>query len=217
VTKLTRRNAVSSSDLVRWGGLAAMAAGVLYIVMGLLPSPAFGDQPLSPGYYLFILVGVLASLLLLGGLVGLHILHAKVYGWLGTAGFLLVFISTLILAVLGPVEMTAGDSASVLHSLLGVTGLVGLVGLLLLGGATVHARVLPLPWAALPLAILLVRVLVWFLLPPLIFRLGLDPGTYTWILTEMPPVLVGLGWALLGYALWSGTSEGFRPRLATVR
>lgn len=101
-----------------------MAAGVLYIVVGLLPNPAFGDQPLSPGYYLFVLVGVLASLLLLGALVGLHILHANVYGWLGTAGFLLVFISTLILAVLGPVEMTAGDTASVLHSLLGVTVLV---------------------------------------------------------------------------------------------
>ena len=207
---------MSSSDLVRWGGLAAMATGVLYIVMGLLPNPDFGDQPLSPGSYLFVLGAVLASLLLLGGLVGLHILHAEVYGWLGTVGFLLVFISTLILAVLGPIEMTAGYT-SVLHSLLGVTGLVGLVGLLLLGGATVHARVLPLPWAALPLAILLVRVLVWFLLPPLIFRFTLDPGTYTWILTDMPPVLVGLGWALLGYALWSGTSEGFRPRLATVR
>jgi hypothetical protein len=211
---------VSSSDLVRWGGLAAMMAGVLHVVGGLLQNPAFGDQPLSPGNYLFVLIGVLASVLLLGGLVGLHIRQANLsgYGWLGTAGFLLVFTSTLVVAVLGPVEMTAaGDTFSALHLTLGVTGLVGLVGLLLLGVATVRARALPLPWAALPLAIGLVEVLVWLVLPPLIFPLGLDPGTYALILTEMPPVLVGLGWVLLGYALWSGTSEALRTRPAPVR
>jgi hypothetical protein len=211
---------VSSSDLVRWGGLAAMMAGVLHVVGGLLPTPA-GDQPFSPGSYLLALVGVLASLLLLGGLVGLHIRQANVYGWLGTAGFLLVFTSTLVGAALVLFMMvaadTTGDTAAALRAPLGVTGLVGLVGLLLLGVATVRARALPLPWAALPLAIGLVEVLAWLVLPPLTSPLELDWRIDAFILMDMPPVLVGLGWVLLGYALWSGTSEGVGRRPAPVR
>jgi hypothetical protein len=188
---------MSSSDLVRWGGLAAMMAGVLYVVEGLLTSPAFDDQPLSSGFYLVDLVGILAALLLLGGLVGLHIRHANVYGWLGTAGFLLVFISTLVGAVLTLVMMavadTTGDTAAALRVPVGVTGLVGLVGLLLLGVATLRAKALPLPWAALPLAMVLVEVLVGLVLPPLIVPLGLDWRTDALILTDAPLMLLGLG------------------------
>ena len=78
---------MSSSDLIRWGGIAGMFGGVLWAVWGLLiwVYPYAGGGSFSEG--LFILVFLLAALLTLAGLVGLHVLQGGNYGRIGRAGF----------------------------------------------------------------------------------------------------------------------------------
>lgn len=198
-----------SSLLVRWGGLAAVGAGALLVVSVLLSSLGQAD----PSTFL----GALASVLSLGGLVGLHARQAGEYGRLGAAGFLLAFAGTLIGAAAGPLLVlgdapTEGPPPTVLK-VLGILYLAGPLGLLLMGVATLRARVLALPWRMLPLAIFAVTLLSPFLTHLAVIA-GFEGGGF-WLVSTTLAVLVGLGWMLLGYALWSGPGEGFR-RPATV-
>ena len=57
---------MSSSDRIRWGGLAGMLAGVAFIVLMLIPEG-------SPGSFLYVLNGlvyIIAVLFMLVGLAG---------------------------------------------------------------------------------------------------------------------------------------------------
>ncbi len=85
------------------------------------------------------------------------------------------------------------------------------LGLLLLGVATLRAAVLPSPWRTLPLAIFLLDIPFSYL--GLLFpeRIGVI------VLLYIQQALLGLGWGLLGYALWSGMGETAWHRPARVR
>ena len=210
-----------------------MAAGVLLAVGALLQNRMDGS-PFSPLDYLPVVVPYLGSLFLLGGLAGLHVRQAGLYGRTGAAGFWVAFVGTLLGTVLGVVtvlaKVFAEDRISTTVALLGgfASALIHLVtgfGLLLMGIATLRARVLPLPWRLLPLAIFLLDVplkplVVLFLGADLRRGLILQEESYAEILAflvwDVPDVLIGLGWALLGYALWSGMGKDVR-RPAPVR
>lgn len=81
-------------------------------------------------------------------------------------------------------------------------GLAQSVGLLLVGAATVRARVLPLPWGALPLAIIVLEALSTYVATPAYFALG--GRNLEAPVLDAVPLLGSLCWALLGYALLSG-------------
>ena len=89
---------------------------------------------------------------------------------------------------------------------LGMAILIWEVGLLLLGVATLRARALPLPWRALPLAIFLVFPLS-IASTPLMLTAGLESEFFY---SGVPHALTGVGWVLLGYALWSEMGENAR-------
>lgn len=184
---------------VRWGGLAAVAAGALYVGSTLFSY--LGGDTLST------LASALGSLLLLGGLVGLHARHAGSYGRLGTTGFLLAFVGALFGTALGPVMTLgvdpAGGAPSPAVRVLGIIGLVGLIGLLLLGVAILRAKVLALPWRALPRAIFAVHVLSPFLIWLVFVAARSDTAAFVFVPGTLA-VLPGVGWMLLGYVLWSG-------------
>jgi hypothetical protein len=161
--------------------------------------------------------------------MALHNRQADLYGRLGATGFWVAFVGILIGTVLGTLpwlaRSLAGDlvpSAWVLFGGLAAGSLylvaIGL-GLLLMGVATLRARVLSMPWRLLPLAMFVVKVP----LPPLVgLALGselereLIVGSEThsellaFLVWDTPDLLFGLGWVLLGYALWSGASEEAR-------
>ncbi len=73
---------MSSSDLIRWGGLAAMLCGVLFVVLFAIPQPPPGSFLDGLGSAMFIV----ALLLLLAGLVGFHALQKANYGRIGRTG-----------------------------------------------------------------------------------------------------------------------------------
>ena len=91
---------MSSSELIRWGGLAAIGGGVLFIVYSLLEAATGrGDVP-GP----LDLLAIVAYALLVVGLVGFHALQQRSYGRIGRAGL----YTTIAAFVLWEILLLAG-------------------------------------------------------------------------------------------------------------
>jgi hypothetical protein len=185
---------MKTANLIRWGALAALASGALWIAGGLLHLAYPQDPPGALGYYLNYLGTAIFSaayLGVLGGLVGLHACQVDSYGRTGRAGFLLAFVGAA-LAFVG--QATSGifprnGTLAWLFSDPGFGFQVGILltslGLVLLGIATLRAGVLP-HWCGFGLVALVV-----------FSALGAYGGF----------VVVGLIWLALGYALWLAKSD----------
>ncbi len=125
---------MSSSELIRWGGLAAMLGCVVWVVEGLLilavPQTAWTDA-------LFI-IGILS---VVAGLFGFHALQKDHYGRVGRGGLWTVALATLA-QVVGLVVFLLGSPA--LEWLVFPVGTSAvLIGFVLYGAATLQARILP--------------------------------------------------------------------------
>ena len=146
--------------------------------------------------------------------MGLHARQAgdPGYSLLGTVGFVLASVGDLLLATLGPfVHSAVPGGAFPFMMVMFVYVVAAWWGMILLGVATLRAALLPLPWRALPLAFFLLDVPLTTLAGALIEPVGVSALLY------VQPVLLGLGWALLGYALWSGIGAGVQRRGASAR
>ena len=196
---------MSSSDLIRWGGVAAILGGILLFIVTLwalftqgfgVPEEAFSEIAGTTSWTVGSLVGLLTAVLVLFALVGLYLYHSQAAGMLGFVGFLVAFLGTALvvgtqwtfafvvpsLAVEAPgfldAEQVAGPvDAGFILSFIGLA-----VGWALFGVAALRARVYP-RW----LAIALIVVALAQLLPT--SAVGL----------VFAPVL-----ALLGFFAWSG-------------
>jgi hypothetical protein len=200
---------ITTPKLIRWAGLSAMAAGIIFA----------GIQPIHPP-------DVLSSVNTSLWAILTSLKTVKETGWLGLAGYLLLsifyavqmcysFAEALILPLLATgapkfVESTLGMASgagsemnlgafATVYSLLTV---MYLLGLLLFGIAMFRARILP-RWAtgllafSGPLAIIMVA-----LLPHQFERLAAIP--------------MGIALAWLGYALWSERREPASELLTVV-
>ena len=131
---------MTSSNIIHWGGLAAMLGGVFWVVWSLLGRVSFeaAGSPFADGLLL------LAALLTLGGLVGLHALQGGNYGRIGRAGFYAAAVGLLVQALAALFLLMGSDAWEVtLQWLVAPVGsLIVLVGLVLYGAATLQARVL---------------------------------------------------------------------------
>jgi hypothetical protein len=159
---------MSSSDLIRWGGLAAILAGVMSI---------------SDILFDFAAPDLLAILLMVVGLLGLHALQKNNYGRIGRVGLWTVVVASSG-QVLGKVVVWLG-SETLIWMAFPVAYVAVPVGLVLYGAATLQARMLP-RWCGLELIII----------PPITLILGDDYGS----------ILLGPLWLALGYVLWSRRS-----------
>jgi hypothetical protein len=139
---------MSSSNLVRLGGgLTSVAAGILLPVGHLLN---LGGDP-EYGTVVGSLAVLTAHVLLVFALVALYAVQAERIGLLGTLGMFLSVVGTTLASGVILVEI-AGASGAQIGTVLeaGVTGVLALlagltflIGLILLGGATTRAGVLP--------------------------------------------------------------------------
>jgi len=93
---------VSSSQLIRWSGLAAIAAGVSLVIAELLSLLFFGydfsDTATTDTYTFYSVWIMIAGLLLPLGLVGLYARQLEASGLLGLVGFVVAFIGTVLVA-----------------------------------------------------------------------------------------------------------------------
>lgn len=118
---------MSSSNLIRWSGMAAVVAGVLSIAVDLVVLLVLGfGQSFGGSLLAFRSVAApLSGVLLLLGLVGLYARQSGVTGIPGLASFLVAFLGTAL------------AQGSVL------AGLLAYLGWALFGVASLQARVYP--------------------------------------------------------------------------
>ncbi len=182
------------SNLIRWGGLAAVLAGTFFIVEAVAV-PFIGDS-----HWGFHALDFPAHAFLAVGLVGLYLWQKRQerFGWLGTVGFILVVAPSVVIA-LGGLAIVFVDG--VLKAPVGVLdaihplALLLIIGSVLFGMATMRANVLPSRAALL----IIIGALGFF---GIAFA-GVGPE---WLISVAVAIL-GAGWAWLGYALWSESGE----------
>jgi hypothetical protein len=216
--KEERTMKISASNLIRWAGLSAMAAGIIFAgIQPIHPADELASVTTSAWAIITSLKTAMCLLFLLG-IVGIYARQVTKAGWLGLAGFLLlivswwlqtayVFAETFIFPPLASTAPQFVDSAlgtiargqasdvnlgalPMIYSL-GV-GVPYMLGGLLFGIATFRAGILP-RWPAGLLAVAAALTPLAALLPHAIQRLA-----------GMP---VGLALAWLGYALWAERRE----------
>ena len=171
------------SKLIRWGGLAAMLGGAMWVLKGAAIMLGFPDPNLFISAQLFFALG----------LVGLHAWLKGQGGWPTRVGGFLAYAGVVVSVVNAPYSLFFEEDGVQppfpFNVTYGVAALSIFVGLVLLGIATLRAEILPPRWRALPLIVGLSALLpVWVL---------------AFIHLELPVVLLGVAWMLLGYALWS--------------
>ncbi|MDQ0063758.1 hypothetical protein [Paenibacillus harenae] len=212
----SKMNATTSS-LIRWAGLSAMVAGIIYaVVVGMFHQPNILSSVTTTQWAIVHVFATAMCFLFLLGITGLYVRQAKEAGWIGLVGFLLYSLSWALTApftfaevfilplmateapalaegFIGIFTSSAGESNfGVLANLWTLTGFLYMFGGLLFGIATFRAGILPRRASGL-LAAGSVLSLLAALLP----------------LEHQPKVAVPVGIALawLGYALWSERRE----------
>ncbi len=208
---------IITPKLIRWAGLSAIAAGIIFAGIQPIHPP---DVLASVNTSFWTIITALKTVMCIFGLFGIAGLYARQVeetGWLGLAGYLLltifyaiqicyafaeVFIlpqlttvapkfveSSLAIASGAVAELNLGAFAS----LYAVLTLLYLLGLLMFGISIFRARILS-RWAAVLLALSgpLAGVMV-ALLPHQLERLAAMP--------------MGIALVWLGYALWSERRE----------
>ncbi|MCA1729866.1 MAG: hypothetical protein LC751_10820 [Actinobacteria bacterium] len=183
---------MAESNLVRWGGLAAIGAGVLFVLYFLL-GLATGKGDESGALDILPLAGYVLEVV---GLLGFHALQGRNYGRIGQAGLYTTIASIVLWEFLILASLLGGDVD--LGGLVAVGVLGTLVGLVLYGAATLQARVLP-RWCG---------ILFILLMPGTILFGAFISGEVLW---------GGLVWVALGYALWSHSSSAATQRPSRVR
>ncbi len=205
------------SNLIRWGGLAAMLGGLMWTGSWLLNAQTLeGNRAflgLTEGNYRAMLNPALLGMLF--GLVGMYALHARRFGKLGKIGFAMSFLS-LAMGLVGNVvefgligEVTRSFGWFIMFPIF----FVWPFGMLLFGLAVLRAKGLPRWSNALPLVIGVVLVLAIFLGIAEMRMCGCGSADR---MLELLFFTTGLGWALLGYVLWSSQSKSaMQPKPAT--
>jgi hypothetical protein len=202
----------TASNLIRWAGLSAVAAGVIFAGIQPIHPPDLLPSVTTAAWAIIMPFKLAMSVLFLAGIAGLYARQVEESGWLGLAGFLalsvswalqtaFIFAEAFILPVLattapefvesflGIVNGVPGEmNIGALPVVYGVAGLLYMLGGVLFGIATLRARVLP-RWAGGLLAVAAAVTPAAALLPHAIQRYAAVP--------------VGLALAWLGYALWS--------------
>src|SRR4028119_1074884 len=93
---------MSSSNLLRLGGLAAVVGGVLFAVSDLLTLLLDHDDPIgsitSASFALSVGLALISTVLLTGGLVGIYAARSGATGVLGLIGFAVTFAGGILAA-----------------------------------------------------------------------------------------------------------------------
>jgi hypothetical protein len=191
---------MASPNLVRWGGLAAMLGGALFVVSALLitsmPLGCIGDECASRPMRDTGVAGGLSMLALLLVMVGAAGLVVRVrrtgrLGRLGKAGIIVAAVGAALPVIGSLIQGVLFDGDYPLMPFFVIPGVLALVvGFVLLGLAVLRARVLP-RWAAV---LLVVGSLA---------MLGFNDRN----MQALMAIPFGIAWMATGYTLWSGKGE----------
>lgn len=205
---------MSSSNLIRWGGTAAMLGGMLWTVAPLRDVVfGGGGMPDHPVFRPYNAVLVAVAALLIMGLVGLRAQYKRTYRRLGKAGVVLTFAGyVLILAGSVPAVLLDADGSLGLIRAgqdLGFFGaLLAAAGAIFLGIALWRLQRTPRPAALLLICTLPVGLAGIFA----ISSIGLV--SVAGLAMTVP---YGVAWMILGNHLRSSVSESTAVRISGTR
>jgi hypothetical protein len=202
---------VTAPGLIRSTGVAAIAAGLLFVVIQPIHPPDTLASVTTGAWSAIHQATLLMTVLFLAGITGIYASQVEESGWLGLAGYVALSLGLLITAGFVFVEafiepLLTGSSPAFVESVLAMvegtptqvdlgplpnlwsaSGALFLGGCIVFGIATIRARVLSRAAAA---------VFAFGFLASAPISIGLDAPR----LTAVP---IGLGLAWLGYVLWS--------------
>ncbi len=202
--------------LLRWCGMALVAAGVLMVVATMLhPSSETATTIIASevGLVAAHFFYTLAWLLVLLGLPGLYVSHRGGMRRLGLIGFLTAFAGTYLIAVGGNfgffAPVLAKEAPAVLDAIAqywpvavinGLAAIAFMIGYVLFGVAMIRTATLP-RWAG---------ILVAVGAPAHLLGLGISVlvSTAAWPVAILGSVSLGAGLGWPGYRLWR-TPAGF--------
>jgi hypothetical protein len=206
------KTGITTATLIRWSGLAAIVAGIVFAVIQPIHPPDVVASVTTSAWAPITSAKTAMCLLFLLGITGLYARQVNRAGWLGLAGFLVLSLSWALQTafvfaeafIMPPLAATApefvdaflgisyGHTGTVnlgaLPALYALVGIAYMLGGLLFGIATLRAAILP-RWPAGLLAVAATLTPAAALLPHAQQRLA------------AVPVALALAW--LGYALWS--------------
>jgi hypothetical protein len=203
---------VTASSLIRWSGLAAMAAGIIFVIVQPIHPPDVLSSVTTTRWAIVHIFSVAMCFLALLGITGLYARQVEEAGWLGLVGYLVFclfwalqapysFVEAFLLPQLTTAapEVVRGSLAIVVDgpglnlgafaTVYLVVGLLYILGGLLFGIATLRAGILSRWAAGLLIVAALVAPVAGLLLPGELVRIAAVP--------------MGIALAWLGYALWS--------------
>ena len=147
---------MSSSQLIRWSGLAAVAGGVSLAIAEVVALSFFGSDfsrtATTGTYALYSVLIMITGVLLPLGLVGLYVRQSEAAGPLGLVGFVVAFIGTVLVAgffwssaFVAPILAVEAPQLLDVRSLPGFfrSFIVFGLGWLLFGVATLRAGIYP--------------------------------------------------------------------------
>lgn len=179
--------------LRRCAAAAAVIAGTAWIIKAAL-TLATGNEP--PAAFAIGLALFPFALLGLWSLVrAVPERSAQIGGLLAAAAAISVVLATLVRAIGGAAVEPSEDEITALTPFIALAGFGTFAALFVLGIAVRRARALPGRYASLPWAMGLATI------PLLILGGALE--TVNERLLELPIALLGLGWVILGVALWN--------------
>jgi hypothetical protein len=207
---VTAEDASRLAHLLRWSGLALVAAGVLMVVATLLHpnrETAATIVASEPRLVAAHVVYTVAWLLVLLGLPGLYAAHRGGMGPLGLGGFLTAFSGTYLIAVTGNfgflAPVLARQSPAVLDSINkyspvvivnGLAAILFMIGYVLFGVAMIRTGALP-RWSGVLVAVGAPAHLLGFGIAQLV-------TTAAWPIAILGSASLGAGLAWPGYRLW---------------
>ena len=204
---------ITSSKLIRWAGLSAVLAGILFVVIQPIHPPDVLSSVTTGQWAVITSLKMAMALFGLFGVMGIYARQAEKVGWLGLAGYLLfslflalttafAFAEAFILPLLatdapkfveGFLGLASGSASDVdlgaIPTIYAIAGAGYILGGLLFGVAIFRAGILPRWPAGILAAAGPASVLAVSLLPHAVERFAAAPG--------------GLALAWLGYALWA--------------
>ena len=202
---------IGSSDPIRWSAWAGLFGGLLWALFPLGELPAAHLVLTPKGSLAYYCLGYLcATLLLLMGLKGLHAIHRRSYGWLGSVGLFVSFTALVVAFAGGAFVMMNMASTGTVRTVAYLTLIVGFFilvwGSALLGLAITRTlRDPPLYLGGLLLAI---AVPLGFLF---VFATGAAWNFEFWVGLTVP---YGVAWMVLGYALLEARGTAAQTRIS---
>ena len=193
---------MTPSQLIRWTGLAAMLGAVVWWTSWILNSFT-GDGTVAVlglserGWRT---VANAALLSFIGGLAGITAAHASRAGKFAIVGFLTTLLALVVMLAGNVIEFWVADAPGWFMFLFGL--LVQPIGLVLLGIPIFKANVLPRWGRPVPLGFGAILGLMFVVA---MVRLATGIRVQEKLLAAVI-MTIGLGWMVLGYALWSGLS-----------